>query len=287
MLASLPPPPDLAGWIGQTRPHSAAAGTFSPKRILVIGLGTPAAFSIGAAYPEAETLATDEDPAIVSIAGEAAREMALSNLTCVTADREAPRGLTGLFDWIHSPDPLEPAGDDAAAWRVVAGHLTPGGFLTCRTRSLRREYWGDELREALHICMGAGPATDLEGWMSLGTQLSRALGRGGSRLAPAARAMAGHLLQDPPLIAALSLLPAGRSHSLASLRPLLAEAGLVLLGFLNQAEWETPGMLADPELAQLGRELTPDDRSELADILRAPEHLLVCSHGPAGERSVL
>ena len=287
MLASLPPPPDLAGWIAQTRHHSAASGTFRPRRIMVIGPGTTAAFSIAASYPEAEILATDEDPAIVSLAGEAARDLALGNLSVVTADLAAPQGLTGLFDWIHCPDPLTPAGDETAAWHAVADHLAPEGFLTCRIRSLRREYWGDEFREALRISMGAGPATDLEGWMALGTQLSRNLGRGGSRLAPTARSVEAQLLQDSPLTAALSLLPAGRSHSLASIRPLLAEAGLVLLGFLNQSEWETPEMLADPELARLGTELMPDERSELTDILRAPEYSLVCGHGPARDRSAL
>jgi hypothetical protein len=286
MLASLPPPPDLAGWVARTRHHSAASGSFRPRRIMVIGLGTPAAFSIAASYPEAEIFAIDEDPAILSLAAEAARGMALKNLSFVTAACEASHRLTRIFDWICATDPLDPPGDEAAAWHAVACHLAPEGFLTCRIPSSRREYWGDEFREALRICMGAGPAVALEDWMSLGTKLSRNLGRGGSRLAPAARSVEAQLLQDSPLTAVLSLLPAGRSHSLASVRSLLAEAGLLLLGFLNQSEWETSGLLAEPGLARLGEDLTPDERSELADILRAPEYLLVCGHGSGRDRSV-
>jgi hypothetical protein len=286
MLANLPPPPDLTRWIAHARHQSAPPGGFRPRRIMVIGLGTPAAFSLAAAYPDAEIRATDEHPMIVSLVGEAARDLALGNLSVVTADRAAPQGLTGLFDWIHCPDPLTPADDEAAAWRAVADSLAPEGFLTCRFRSLRREYWGDEFRETLRICMGAEPVADLEGWMALGAQLSRNLGRSGSRLAPIARSVDAQLLQEAPLAAALSLLPAGRSHSLASIRALVADAGLLLLGFLNQSEWETPGLLAEPELARLERSLTPDERYDLADILRAPEYLLVCGHGPARDRSV-
>jgi hypothetical protein len=59
---------------------------------------------------------------------------------------------------------------------------------------------------------------------------------------------------------------------------LLAQAGLNLYGFLNEAEWEPRGILTGAGIEELVEALSPEARYDLAEILRAPEYLLVCGH---------
>jgi len=280
MLSSLPPAPPLTVWVGEMGPRIGLPGPVAVCRILVAGLGSPEAFSIAAAFPEADVLATDEEPAVIAVAGETARDLGLQNLVVRNAGSGALDGFGPVFDWIHCPAPPG-GGDDAAAWRALAGRLAPAGLLTCRMRSRRQEYWGDEFREAVRAC--AGEATDdLESYLALGARLARSLSRGGSRLAAAARAADARLEQGSLLSAAMEVLPAARPHSLDSIRALLSEVGLRLLGFLNQPEWNPDGILRDPELEKLQSRLAAEQRYELADLLRAPDYLLVCGH--AGDR---
>jgi len=278
--AVLPPPPDLTSWVSRTDRHAADLPFFHPRRILVVGLASPVAFSIAAAYPEAGVLAVDEDPASAVLAEVAAHDMRLTNLSLGTADLEDPGSLSGSFEWIHCSDPLRPTGNEESAWRTLAGHLVQDGFLTVRMRSLRQEYWADEFREALRILAGAEAAPDLHTWMALGHRLASSLRRSHSRLARVARRVEEERRRAPSLEAILALLPAGGAQTLESARALLAKAGLVLLGFLNQPEWDPGAMLADPELESLQEELSLEERYELADILRGPEYLLVCGHPP-------
>ncbi len=276
LSAMLPPPPDIRGWMCRANPRVSTVHPFQPRRILVVGLATPTAFSIAASFPEASVLATDEDPAAAALADVAARDMGLINLSVIAADLEDSDNPSGSFGWIHCPDPLGPTGNEEAAWRGLAGRLAPDGLLTARLRSRRQEYWGDEFREALAIIAGADAGIDFDAWMALGRRLAGDLGRSGSRLSPAARGVEASVLRTQALTAALALLPAGRSHTPDSARALLAKAGLVWLGVLNEPDWDSRGILADPEMESLQAELTHEERIELADILRAPDLLFVC-----------
>jgi hypothetical protein len=285
-IAMLPPPPDVAGWMSRTDWQGVAVRAFHPARILVVGLASPAAFGIAASYPTAQVVGLDEDPTHVGLFGEASREMDLGNLSLVAAALGDPGKLPGPFDWIHVPDPLQPMGDESAAWRGLAHRLGSDGLLTLRMRSRRQEYWGDEFREALAILGAAEESPDLDTWMALGSRLAGDLASGGARLSPAARLVEAQLLRAPALTAALALLPADRSHTLESARALLARAGLSVLGFLNQPEWNPRGILADPEMEALEAALAPDEQCEMADILRAPDYLLVCGPRRDPERSL-
>ena len=286
LIAMLPPPPDLTGWISRTDRHDVAVRSIHPTRILVVGLASPSAFSIAAAHPEAEVVGLDEDPTHVDLLSEASREMDLGNLSLVSTALDDPGKLSGPFDWIHVPDPLQPADDEGAAWRALANRLASEGFLTSRMRSHRQEYWGDEFREALAILAGSDAPPDLDTWMAFGRRLAGDLSRGATRLRAAAQRVETQLLHAPALAAALALLPAGQSHMLDSVHTMLARAGLVLLGFLNHPDWEPRGILADPEMEALEEALAPEERYEMADILRAPDFLLVCGPQRDPERTL-
>ena len=276
LIAMLPPPPDLTGWISRTERHAAAVRSIHPTHFLVVGLASLSAFSIAAAHPEAEVVGLDEDPTHVDLLAETSRELDLDNLSLVSAALDDPANLSGPFDWIHVPDPPQPTDDEEGAWRPLAHRLASDGLLTLRMRSHRQEYWGDEFREALAILAGSDAPPDLDTWMAFGRRLAGDLSRGATRLRPVARRLETQLLHTPALAAALALLPAGRSHTPDSAHTMLARAGLVLLGFLNQSDWEPRGILADPEMETLEEGLRPEERYEMADILRAPDFLLVC-----------
>ena len=280
MPTALPPAPDLTRWTPRTD-HPFTSRPFRPKRILVVGLGTPTAFSVAFSYPEADVMGFDEDPAILFLTEAAVSDMRLTNLRLIAGDLDDPGSLPGSFDWIHCPDPLRPMGDEETAWRTLARHLDSVGLLTVRMRSRRQEYWGDEFREAVRIIAGNGVATDLSAWVAVGRRLARDLARGCSRLSPVGRAVETQLLHAPALAAALALLPAGRSHTLDSIRALLAQAGLTLLGFLNEPAWEVRGMHADPEIAALQAALSLEEQDELRDILHHPDYLVACGHPPS------
>jgi hypothetical protein len=286
LIAMLPPPPDIASWAHRTDPLGVAYRSFHPTRILVVGLASPAVVSIAASYPEAEIVGLDGDPEPVEILGEVCRDLHLGNLSLVRADLDDTDDLSSSFDWIHVPDPLQSTGDEGAAWRALAHRLALDGLLTLRMRSRRQEYWGDEFREALAILVGFELPVDLDTWMALGCRFAGDLASGAARLSPAARQVNAQLLHAPALTSALTLLPAGQSHTLDSAQALLAHAGLVMLGFLNQPEWESRGILADPEILTLEEGLTLEERHEMADILRAPDLLLVCGPQRDRERSL-
>lgn len=279
LASHLPPPPPLAQWL-DLAPHPSATA-FDPRRILVTGLASPAAFSIAAAYPAAAVTAWDGDPVHIALATETVHALDLRNLTLETATLPAPPPPAS-FDWIHVPHPLPAAEDEVAPWRRLASLLAPAGLLTLRGRSRYQEYWGDELREAVAVIAEADPSGDLESWMGIGRQIVQDLARGGTRLGAVAREAEARFSAAPPLEAALVLLPAPPARTLVALRSLLAQAGLALIGALNPDDWEAGARLADPELDALAAALPAADRYELADILRAPDHLLVCGACPEG-----
>jgi SAM-dependent methyltransferase len=273
--------PSLAGWVAHARQDDAAMPAFEPKRILIVGCGSGAAFSALAAYPEAEILGVDEDPAIIAVAEGITRDANLSSISFLPIDLDESTSALGSFDWIYCADLIRPFGDEAAAWRSLAKCLAPHGYLVAAVRNRRRQHADDEIRDVVGILARAAPPADVPDWVKLGRRLAHDLGRSGSPLKPVARIIEAHLRESPPDIAAHALLPTGHPHTLDTLNALLAQAGLSLYGFLNEDLWSLDAFAADPEIQSLVEGLTREERYELGDLLFAPEYSIVCGHPPA------
>lgn len=109
-------------------------------RVLDIGSG-PGVFTVclARAFPEAETVAVDGEPALLDRArARADRE----NVAVTTLEAQFPGGLgqSGSADLIWTSNVIHHVGDQQAALDSLAGVLRPGGVLAVAERGLSPRY---------------------------------------------------------------------------------------------------------------------------------------------------
>lgn len=127
---------------GGGSPGGASPGGASPSGVRVLDIGSgPGVLTVclARAFPEAETVAVDGEPALLDRArARADRE----NVAVTTLEAQFPDelGQSGSADLIWTSNVIHHVGDQQAALDSLAGVLRPGGVLAVAERGLSPRY---------------------------------------------------------------------------------------------------------------------------------------------------
>jgi len=255
---------------------------FRPRRILVAGCGTTHAVSLAASNPTAVVLGVDISRSSLQIAERMGRDLGVANLDLHQEDILSFSGHDGEFDLIDCYGVLHHTADPSRGLRNLARALAPDGLVSVMVYSQRVRHEIGEFQQVFRMLNRVrerqGGDSTLATRMAFAHHLGEVLAASGSRLNVVGRKASALYREDRTQFADTYVQPREVRYRLDEVLGLVREAGLSLVNFIHEREWEPGAYLDDPEILARVRTLPREEIWRFCDVIGSPFYHFLCAH---------
>ena len=273
--------PDAAASLGYIAHRCYRPEPFRPRRVLVAGCGTTQAVSTAASNPAAAVVGIDISQESLQISERMAGDLGLKNLQLRQEDILAFSGHDGQFDLIDCYGVLHHTADPLRGFRNLARALAPDGLMSVMVYSQRVRHEIGEFQQIFRMLNrvreNRGGNASLASRMALAQRLAGILAGSDSRLKTTGQKASAMLPEDRTRFADTYLQPREVRYTLDELLKMVSEAGLDLVNFVHEREWDPAAYLDDPELLARLQNLPREDRWRFCDVAGSPFYHFLCA----------
>lgn len=249
------------------------------------GCGTTEVVSIAASNPSAAVMGVDISRASLKIAERMAGDLGLRNLELRQEDILTFPGHDGEFDLIDCYGVLHHTADPLLGFRNLARALAPDGLMSVMVYSQRVRREIGEFQQVFRMLNRVrevrGGDSSLPARLQFAEGVARAMTGAASRVTAVGR-MALDLLQDSRTqFADAYIQPQEVRYTLNEVLALVTGAGLHLVNFVHEREWDPGAYLDDQDLLARARTLPREDIWRFCDVAGSPFYHFLCTHPTA------
>lgn len=277
--------PDAAASMAYVAHRCYRQEPFWPGRILVAGCGTTHAVSIAASNPTAAVLGVDISRASLRIAEGMGRDLGLRNLELRQEDILGLSGHDGEFDLIDCYGVLHHTADPLLGLRTLARALAPDGLMSVMLYSQRVRHEIGEFQQVFRMLDRVrerrGGDSSLGARMAFAHRLGEVLAASDCRLTGAGQKASAAFREDRTRFADTYLQPREVRYTLDDVLGLVGRAGLHLVNFVHEREWDPGAYLDDQDILARLRTLSREDLWRFCDVVGSPFYHFLCGRPTA------
>jgi SAM-dependent methyltransferase len=190
-------------------------------------------------------------------------------------------GHDGQFDLIDCYGVLHHTADPLRGFRNLARALAPDGLMSVMVYSQRVRHEIGEFQQIFRMLNrvreNRGGNASLASRMALAQHMAGILAISDSRLKTTGQKASAMLPEDRTRFADTYVQPREVRYTLDELLKLVSEAGLDLVNFVHEREWDPAAYLDDPGLLARLQNLPREDRWRFCDVAGSPFYHFLCA----------